>query len=389
MSTDDTTDKPKAGKRKGWKRNPKNPADVFFWNDIERDECLSVCSLAAQGLWACRLLPIAARSPERGVVIIGTWPCRADGDLPIVLANKCGGSPDVMRALLDELINSGAASLDDQGRIFNRRMRREAEVSKRRSEAGKLGADATNAGRQNVGKQGGKQGGKQVGKTDPAQDAPTPCAEGPITDDPEKVERQNSGKAVGKTAASSSFQPFMASKDESEIPSPSSTFVDASGADPGEPQPNLPIEGGSARAPRRSSAAAQAKAVLDAWNETAERVNAELGRGEFQIAQKLTDKRQRLALARLADVGGIDGVRACFERWSRDRWARGETPRKPEHAGWRIGLDYALSESAFTKIMERNDDSDAAEAARRQQQSHRRDDDHEARAQAILGAKAW
>jgi hypothetical protein len=168
-----------------------------------------------------------------------------------------------------------------------------------------------------------------------------------------------------------------------------SSLVDASGADRGEPQPNLPIEGGSSRAIRRSSAAALAQAVLDAWNETAERVNAELGRSEFQTAQKVTDKRQRLALARLKEAGGIDGIRVAFERWSRDRWARGETPRKPEHAAWRISLDYVLSESAFTKIMERNDDSDAAEAARRQQQSRRRDDDHEARAQAILGAKAW
>ena len=44
------------------KRNPKNPYTLLFWNDLENDERLGTCSLAAKGLWTCHLLPIAARS---------------------------------------------------------------------------------------------------------------------------------------------------------------------------------------------------------------------------------------------------------------------------------------------------------------------------------------
>ena len=167
-----------------------------------------------------------------------------------------------------------------------------------------------------------------------------------------------------------------------------SSLVDAAdGANPSEPhQANLLILGGSTRTPRRPSATAQAQVVLDAWNEIAERVNAELGRTEWPLVQELNARRQRLTLARLQDAGDIEGVRIAFGRWSRNAGARGETPRKSEHANWRFNFDYALTESAFTTIMESPDDSDAAEAARRQQQHP---DDHEARAQAILGAKAW
>lgn len=136
----------------------KNPYDTVFWNDLEGDERLKTCSLAAKGLWTCHLLPAAARSVERGVVIIGNWPCRVAGDLPTVLANSVGGSPDVMSVLLDELISSGAASVDDQGRIYNRRMVNARRLSEIRSKAGKTGADAR---WQTDGKHHGKTGGKR------------------------------------------------------------------------------------------------------------------------------------------------------------------------------------------------------------------------------------
>lgn len=137
----------------------KNPYDTVFWNDIENDAELKTCSLAAKGLWLFNLLPIAARSPQRGVIIIGNWPCRHDGDLPTVLANVAGGSPDVIAVLVTELVNSGAASIDCHGRIFNRRMVRARELTETRSKAGKAGAKAK-------WQKSGKYHGKEDGKTE-------------------------------------------------------------------------------------------------------------------------------------------------------------------------------------------------------------------------------
>ncbi len=142
------------------KRNPKNPSSLLFWNDLENDEKLGTCSLAAKGLWTCHLLPIAARSPEPGVVIIGSWPCRVGSDLPVVLSNRVGASPDVVSVLLDELINSGAASVDESGRLFNRRMVREAKTRVERANAGAAGGRATQERRR--AKQGLKQPLKQT-----------------------------------------------------------------------------------------------------------------------------------------------------------------------------------------------------------------------------------
>jgi hypothetical protein len=118
----------------------KNPSSIVYWNDLEGDAELKTCSLAAKGLWTCHLLAIAARSPLQGVIIIGSWPCKVEADLPMVLANMVGGSPDVMAALLAELVNSGAASVDEHGRMYNRRMVRERQISEARSAAGKAGA---------------------------------------------------------------------------------------------------------------------------------------------------------------------------------------------------------------------------------------------------------
>lgn len=118
----------------------KNPYSTVFWNDIEHDEKLKTCSLAAKGLWLFNMLPAAARSPEYGVVIIGDWPSRLEGDLPMVLANVAGQSRDVIEALLEELVMSGTASVDDQGRVFNRRMVKERKLSQARSESGRRGA---------------------------------------------------------------------------------------------------------------------------------------------------------------------------------------------------------------------------------------------------------
>lgn len=120
----------------------KNPSDTWFFNDWENDEKLKVCSLAAQGLWK-RLLCIAARSPERGVVQIGSLNCSRTEGLTHI-ASAVGHPPQEIAPLIDELVSSGAAYVDRKGRIFNRRMVDAGKVSAARAKAGEIGAAVTN-----------------------------------------------------------------------------------------------------------------------------------------------------------------------------------------------------------------------------------------------------
>lgn len=216
-------------------RDQKNPASLVYWNDLENDEKLRACSLAAKGLWACHLLPMAKRSTTPGVVVIGTHPSRWDQDLPELLARSVGGSAETIAPLLAELVQSGAASVDDCGRLFNRRMVRDAKTSAARSKAGKQGADATNrkrqTSRQNAGKHLGNDTGKEPGKrvdnsagkvVGKMAAAETPLNHGDATtirDGGDTAVRQTAGNecdsspgtgggnTIGKSSASSYFSP--------------------------------------------------------------------------------------------------------------------------------------------------------------------------------------
>lgn len=121
---------------------PKNPSASFYWNDWDNDEALRACSLAAQGLWM-RLLGIAARSPEHGVVQIGNLTCSLPEGLTHI-AFAVGRPLQEIAPLIDELLSSGAASLDRKKRVYCRRMVRAAALHEKRSAAGKNGAAVTN-----------------------------------------------------------------------------------------------------------------------------------------------------------------------------------------------------------------------------------------------------
>lgn len=136
----------------------KNPSDTWFYNDWENDPELKTCSLAAQGLWM-RLLCIAARSPEPGVVQIGDLNLSLPEGLAYI-ALAVGRPLEEIAPLIDELTTSGAASLDRKRRLINRRMVRAAALSRKRSISGAIGAEVTH------GKRGRKEGlpSKDVGK---------------------------------------------------------------------------------------------------------------------------------------------------------------------------------------------------------------------------------
>lgn len=148
---------------------PKNPSASFYWNDWDNDAELKTCSLAAQGLWM-RLLVIAARSPEHGVVQIGSLTCsHPEGLAHIALA--VGRPLQEIAPLIDELLSSGAASLDRRKRIINRRMVRAAALHEKRSAAGRNGAAVTN-GNNKTNQVLARQTGRQTsGKPPPLQDS--------------------------------------------------------------------------------------------------------------------------------------------------------------------------------------------------------------------------
>lgn len=119
----------------------KNPSTTFYFNDWENDAQLKTCSLTAQGLWM-RLLCIAARSPEPGIVQIEKFDMSPPRGLTLI-ASAVGQPLDAITLLIDELLASGAASRDRKSRIYCRRMVRAAALSEKRAKAGLLGAEAT------------------------------------------------------------------------------------------------------------------------------------------------------------------------------------------------------------------------------------------------------
>lgn len=125
--------------------DPKNPSTKWYFNDWDGDHALKACSLAAQGLWM-RLLCIAARSPEPGVVQIGDQPLKhPDGLAPLALA--VGRPLEEIAPLIDELLRFGVADRDRSGRLKNRRMVRAVELSAKLARNGARGAAVTHGNR--------------------------------------------------------------------------------------------------------------------------------------------------------------------------------------------------------------------------------------------------
>ena len=193
-------------------RNPDNPSTTFFWNDWDNEPGMKFCGLAAQGLWL-KMLSLAARSREYGVVLIGDHPSARE-DLPALLAPSCGETAATIDKLIDDLTTFKVASLDEAGRIFNRRMVAEATLSAARSEAGRAGAERRwQTDGKGDGKQGGKADGKSAGKI---RDGGQPVNAGPQSTNsgaPSEAIRQTDGNVDGKPMHSSFFILSSVSKD--------------------------------------------------------------------------------------------------------------------------------------------------------------------------------
>jgi hypothetical protein len=195
-------------------RNPDNPSTRWFFNDWDNEPGMKFCSLAAQGLWF-KMLGLAARSREYGVVLIGNHPSLRT-DLPALLAPSCGETAETIDKLIEDLVIFKVAAVDGAGHVINRRMVREAEreaeriaLSAVRSAAGRKGADVTNRERQNSGKSqkgagklAAKSSGNGVGKNGSGARAQNSGQQGTLDVAPADHAQQNGGKNSGKNAPS-------------------------------------------------------------------------------------------------------------------------------------------------------------------------------------------
>jgi hypothetical protein len=107
----------------------------FYWSDWDTDPALRLCSFAAQGLWM-RMLCIAASHDPIGYVAVAGRALEATD-----IARMTGGSEGDVQTLLAELDRNGVCSRDRHGRIYSRRMVRDAKAAAMARKNGKLGGN--------------------------------------------------------------------------------------------------------------------------------------------------------------------------------------------------------------------------------------------------------
>lgn len=113
----------------------KLPWSPWFWDHWLHDPGLRICNHDAKGLWMDMLCHMA-RSAERGFLIVGERvPTEKE------LSRLLGCEHRKLVRLLGELTRNGVLSRDERGAIFNRKMRREAEISRRSVENGVQGGN--------------------------------------------------------------------------------------------------------------------------------------------------------------------------------------------------------------------------------------------------------
>jgi len=117
-------------------REDLRPSLQFYVKDWLSDPGLHACSLAARGLWI-DVICIMFTACRRGELTVNGKTVDA-----VTLAKIVGRPESEITPLLLELRENGVYSFLPSGTLYCRRMVREAEVARRRSEAGAIGAAA-------------------------------------------------------------------------------------------------------------------------------------------------------------------------------------------------------------------------------------------------------
>jgi len=109
------------------------PSFQFYPDDWLSEAGLSLCSLAAQGLWI-KMLCFMWKSIPRGYLMVNGKQMNSKD-----LAKLCGEEEKYINELLLELENNQIFSKDENGIIYSRRMQREEKIRKIRVISGRQG----------------------------------------------------------------------------------------------------------------------------------------------------------------------------------------------------------------------------------------------------------
>lgn len=107
----------------------------FYWSDWDTDPAVRLCSMSAQGLWMRMLCIAAAHDPIGYVAVAGK------GLDETSLARLTGCLESEVASLLGELERNGVFSRDRHGRIYSRRMVKDARKSAIARKNGKNGGN--------------------------------------------------------------------------------------------------------------------------------------------------------------------------------------------------------------------------------------------------------
>ena len=156
----------------------KQPSFQFYPGDWKRDAGVQSLSFEERGVWFEMML-LMFESAERGKLVFGSGtPMPEDA-----VARSLGLDRQRYVQILRKLLDYGVASKDEKtGIIFCRRMVRDAELSKKRAECGKLGGNP-NLLNQNSSKREAKS--NQNGKQNP-----TPSSSSSISLKKEKIKKE-------------------------------------------------------------------------------------------------------------------------------------------------------------------------------------------------------
>ncbi len=112
------------------------PYIKFFFRDWDSDRELNVCTLAAQGLWI-RMLRVMHEAEPYGF-FIGRSGTSVDTG---TFARLIGQPLPLVQKLVGELETAGVFSRDENGRIFSRRMVRDADKREKARKFGEIGGN--------------------------------------------------------------------------------------------------------------------------------------------------------------------------------------------------------------------------------------------------------
>lgn len=120
----------------------KRPARQWYWGDWKKDMQVQSLDYETRGIWF-ELLSFLDDSEERGRLVNAFGQSMADD----AAAQLLGVTPEKWKQTRSKLLESGTASEDEYGVLYNRRMAREEALSRTRSKSGSAGGKASAASR--------------------------------------------------------------------------------------------------------------------------------------------------------------------------------------------------------------------------------------------------